>query len=317
MVTRRKLMAAASLPLLSVHQAGGTELQPGRAVPHGTCDTHVHVLDPARFPFSPRRRYTPGSATVEQLVQVQAALGLDRVVVVHNSVYGNDNSCLLDALGRLGRERARGVGVVTAATTDAEIAAMDQAGIRGTRLNLEVGRDRNTAAAEGMLRDAAVRIPPGWHVHINAALPVIAGMSGLIATLPAPVVLDHFAHAEASGGLDQTGMQQLLALLRQGKAVVKLSGPYQVSRQPGYGDIAPVARALVDAAPHGVMWGSDWPHTGGAGRPADQPVEFIEPFRPEDDTANLALLATWVPDAALRRTILVDTPARFYGFPAA
>jgi predicted TIM-barrel fold metal-dependent hydrolase len=302
MVTRRKMMAAASLPLLSVHQAGGTELQPGRCVPHGTCDTHVHVLDPARFPFSPRRRYTPGSAAVEQLVQVHAALGLDRFVVVHNSVYGTDNSCLLDALGRLGR--ARGVGIITAAMMDAEIAPMDEAGTRGTRLNLEVGRDRNTAAAEGMLRDAAARIPAGWHVHINAALSV-------------PVVLDHFAHAGASGGLDQTGMQQLLALLRQGKAVVKLSGPYQVSREPGYGDIASVARALVDAAPPRVMWDSDWPHTGGAGRPADQLVEFIEPFRPEDDTANLALLVTWVPDAALRRTILVDTPARFYGFPAA
>lgn len=285
-------------------------------MPPGACDTHVHVLDPARFPFGADRRYTPGAATLDALDAMQAGLGVNRVVVVQNSVYGSDHRCLLDALARLGPGRARGVATVAATTTTAEIVDLDRAGVRGARLNLEVRRDRDTGAAAGALREVAARIPATWHIHVNAALPTLAGLADTLAALPAPVVLDHFAHIEAGDGVSQPGIGPVLDLLRSGKAVVKLSAPYQVSRRPGYGDVAPIARALVATAPGRVMWGSDWPHTGGAGRPAAQPAEFVEPFRPEDDGANLALLSDWVPDTEVRRHILVDTPARIYGFPA-
>ncbi len=310
---RRHLIAAAAIAPLS----GRLAAQEASALPPGACDTHVHVLDPARFPFRADRRYTPGPATVGALEAMHARIGVARVVVVQNSVYGSDHRCLLDALAQLGPARARGVGAISAATTDDQVADLDRAGVRGTRLNLEVGKDRDAAAAERTLRQAAVRMPPGWHVHINAALPVIAGLADAIAALPAPVVLDHFAHIEAAGGPDQPGAEAVYRLLRSGKAYVKLSGPYQISTRLDYGDIAPVARALVAAAPERIMWGSDWPHTGGAGRPADQPVDFVEPFRAEDDAANLALLTGWVPDPAMRRRILVDTPAALYGFPTA
>ena len=154
-------------------------------------------------------------------------------------------------------------------------------------------------------------------VNRNAALPVVAALADLVSTLPGPIVLDHFAHAEAEHGTGQPGFEGVVQLLRSGKALVKLSGPYQISKRPGYSDISAIARAYVDAAPHRIMWGSDWPHTGGAGRPADQPVDFVEPFRQEDDIRNLALLTEWVPDPALRRRILVETPASLYGFPGA
>ena len=225
---RRTVLAAAAGLV-----AGGSAHAAAR-LPRGVCDTHVHVLDPERFPFSPRRRYTPGSATVARLREWHDRLHIDRVVVVQNSVYGSDHACLLDALQQLGLPRARGVATIGDSTTADEIAALDRAGVRGTRLNLEVGRDRNLAGAEALLRGAAARMPPHWHVHINAALPVIAGLAASIQALPGPVVLDHFAHIETEGGPRQDGADAVVALLQSGKAYVKLSGPYQISRQPDY-----------------------------------------------------------------------------------
>ena len=314
---RREFIAGVAALGTLPRGAAAVPSAPGFEVPAGTCDTHVHVLDPARFPYSPRRRYTPGAATVAELVALHDALGITRVVVVQNSVYGSDHRCLLDALRQLGPDRARGVGAVGDGTTAEEIATLDGAGVRGTRLNLQVGRDRDASAAAAAVRSASARIPSGWHIHINAALPVIAAMADTLNALPQPVVLDHFAHADADGGADQPGMAEVIGLLRTGRAYVKLSGPYQISTRPDYTDVAPIARALVIAAPDRIIWGSDWPHTAGTGRPTDQPMEFVEAFRTEDDGLNLGLLAGWVPDPALRRRILVEMPGVLYGFPAA
>lgn len=293
-------------------QPGLTQGRPG--LPPGSCDTHVHVLDPARFPFTADRRYTPGPATTDALQQVHRRLGFQRVVLVQNSVYGSDHRCLLDALARLGPGRARGVTTIGATTTDAEIAELDRAGVRGARLNLEVGKSRDASAATQAMRDVVARIPATWHLHVNAGLTVLAAMTDSLAALPNQAVLDHFAHMQASGGVRQPGAAAVLDLLRSRKAIVKLSAPYQVSKRPSYDDVGAIARVLVETAPDQVIWGSDWPHTGGAGRPTDQPIEFVEPFRSEDDAAVLALLSSWVPDAAVRRRILVDTPALVYGF---
>lgn len=282
----------------------------------GVCDTHVHILDPDRFPFSAQRRYTPGSARVEDLIRLHDAIGIERVVVVQNSVYGSDHRCLLDALTRLGPARARGVATLSEVTTEQEIAELHDAGVRGSRLNLEVSRNRDTDSAEVLLRRAAARLPSGWLLHINASLSVIASLVDVVQTLPSPVVLDHFAHSEAALGAGQDGLAEIIDLMRSERAFVKLSAPYQISRQPGYGDILPIVRAFVEAAPGQVMWGSDWPHTSGTSRPPEQPVDFVEPFRIEDDADNLGLLAAWVPDPAVRRRILVETTAIVYGFAA-
>jgi predicted TIM-barrel fold metal-dependent hydrolase len=283
-------------------------------VPPGACDCHVHVFDPDRFPYSPSRRYTPGKASLEDLLALQNSLGLRRVVVVQPSIYGVDHACMLEAIRRLG-PRARGIGVIDEAMEPSAIATLDHAGVRGARINLEVVHQRNPADAARRLRTAAKRVPPHWHIQIYTALPVIAALKEEIADLSVPAVIDHFGLARAEGGPGQAGFEDLLALMRSGKAYVKLSAPYLVSkRAPGYDDVAPIARALVKASPDRVLWGSNWPHTGGANRRPDQDPSAIEPFRSEDDRRNLCLLADWVPDAAVRRAILVDNPARVYGF---
>jgi predicted TIM-barrel fold metal-dependent hydrolase len=161
---------------------------------------------------------------------------------------------------------------------------------------------------------AARRIPATWNIDINAALPVIVAMKDTLLNSPRPVVLDHFGHAKADAGLGQPGFAELLALLKSGRVFVKVSGPYQISKERDYGDVAAIAKALIAAAPQQIVWGSDWPHTGGANRPANQPIDVVEAFRDEDDGKNLDLLLSWVSDRALLRQILVETPARLYGF---
>lgn len=304
--------AAASIVVTSRARAE----QPTRFVaPPGACDCHVHILDPARFPFQAKRQYTPGPATVSQMQAMHAALGIKRVVVVQNSVYGADNSCLLDAMAQIGPD-SRGVATIGADTTPQEIEALDRAGVRGARINLAVNNMNDPSAASRALA-VEQRIPQTWHVHINAELPALAAVASQMGKMRTPPVLDHFAHAVAEKGADQPGLADILALLRAKKLVVKISGPYQISKLPGYGDVQAMARLFVSTAPDQIIWGSDWPHTGGANRPADQGLDVIEPFRQENDQFDFDLLGQWVPEPAARKLILVDTPARLYGFPTA
>jgi predicted TIM-barrel fold metal-dependent hydrolase len=242
----------------------------GFEVPSGACDCHVHVFEPGRFPYSASRRYTPGQASVDDLLALQRTLGLTRIVLVQPSVYGVDHACMLDALRRLGT-RAKGVGVIDEAMAPSAILELDRAGIRGASINLEVARQRDPADAARRLRKVADRIPPHWHMQIYTALPVIAALKEEIAGLPMPAVIDHFGLARAEGGPGQPGFEDLLTLVSSGRTYVKLSAPYLISkRSPNYDDVAGVARALVKACPDRVLWGSNWPHTGGANRRPDQ-----------------------------------------------
>jgi len=141
-------------------------------------------------------------------------------------------------------------------------------------------------------------------------LPIIAGLTELVLASPVPVVFDHFGGAKAALGLYQPGFDKLLELLRSGKGYVKISGAYRASdKPPDYPDVMPLAQALIEANPNRILWGSDWPHpdTGAGRKPSD-----VSPLLRIDDGHLLNLLATWAPDAALRKTILVDNPATLY-----
>lgn len=284
------------------------------AVPAGACDCHVHVFgDPARYPFFTGRTYTPESATTEELRTLLSALHLDRVVIVQPSVYGTDNTCTLDAIRQLGG-RARGVAVIDARASDAELDRLAEGGIRGIRLNLSTLGISDPAAALQAFREAADRARARrWHVQFNTSLGMIDALAPHLLASPVPVVFDHFGGAQGAGGVDQPGFAAMVGLVKAGNAYVKISGAAdQVStRSPDYPDALPLARALVAANPQRILWGSSWPHPGGsAGR---KPTELL-PNRHTDDGLVLNLLPVWVPDAATRKTILVDNPARLYGF---
>lgn len=283
-------------------------------MPGGACDCHVHVFGPAtRFPYSLSRAYTPPDASIDELAELERLLGIARIVIVHPSPYGTDNSCSLDAVRRLGA-RARMVAVIEPGISDEDLSEMHDAGVRGVRLNLETGGVRDPAIARALLMEAAERVAPlGWHVQTFTNLTVLAALSDAIKSLPVPLVVDHIGHCRAELGLSQPGLSVLLDLVERRHVFVKLSGLYRVSDAAGYTDVDPIAKALIAAGPDRCVWGSDWPHVGGKRDPKAK--ERIQPFLPIDNGVQLAALLRWAPEAETRRLILSDTPARLYDFP--
>lgn len=277
-------------------------------VPSGSCDCHVHVFDP-RFPYAGDRAYTPGPASGEQLDELHWRLGVSRAVLVQPSPYGTDNSCLLAQL-RVRGDRARGV-VVFDPAASAPLGEWHTLGVRGARVNLATFAIDDPAVALAPLRATAAAIADlGWHLQVFTELSVVAALADDLARLPVPVVLDHFALA--SPDLGQPGLPELTDLLRSGAAYVKLSAPHRISTAVDHADVAPLARALAAAAPDRLLWGTDWPHTGGRPRTPGNRLS-VEPFEPIDDARALARLLEWTgPDVG--RRILVDNPVGLYGF---
>jgi predicted TIM-barrel fold metal-dependent hydrolase len=282
------------------------------ALPEAACDCHTHIHgDPTQFPLFAGRLYTPGPALPAEMAALHKSLGIQRVVIVTPSIYGSDNSATLWGMAARGAD-ARGVAVIADATSEHELDAMHAAGIRGIRLNLHTGGTADPIEARRRLIAAGARVKArGWHVQIYTDLAMIAALHDDIAAAPVTVVLDHFGGADAALGVEQPGFVDLLELLRHGNVYVKICGAYRSSLlAPDYADCAPLARALIAANPDRIVWGTDWPHPDSRAASLD----VIKPFQAIDDGLLLNQLALWAPDAALRQKILVDNPARLYGF---
>lgn len=322
LLTRRRLLiggAATALGIGGFRSARGTASQPATpvnfVVPRGACDCHVHVFgDPQRFPMWAGRTYTPETAPVQELIALHHALRIDRTVIVTPLVYGTDNACTVDALHRLGPQ-ARAIALIDEHASSAGLDALDRAGVRGIRLNFEsfgvpdpdVARDRFRRA----LKQLAGR---RWHIQMYTRLATVDALHDDIMASPLPVVIDHFGQAHAPLGASQPGFDGLLALVRAGKAYTKVSAAYRVSTQgPDYVDVTPLAKALVAANPHRILWGSDWPHPDSSHVPGREPKD-IAPLYQIDDGRLFNQLPVWVPDAHVRKMILVDNPQRLYGF---
>jgi predicted TIM-barrel fold metal-dependent hydrolase len=284
-------------------------------VPPGGCDCHVHVFgDPKQYPFFAGRTYTPDTASVGELEQLLSSLRLNRVVIVQPSVYGTDNRCTLDGIRALG-DRARGVAVIDDKTTEAELDAMGKSGIRGIRLNLATAGITDPAVARQRFQNAVARAQKrGWHIQFNTQPSIVDALSDMFLASPVPIVIDHFGGATAARGVDQPGFPALVNLVKSGKAYVKISGSADsVSTQPDLADVTPLARALVSANPQRILWGTNWPHPGSSPVPGRRATDLAVHMQ-TDDGKVLNLLPVWVPDAATRRLILVDNPARLYGW---
>jgi len=285
------------------------------AVPPGACDCHVHVFpDRARFPFVEKRVYTPPPAPVADLDAYLVPLGLERVVVIQPSIYGTDNSALLDTLDALDG-RARGVAVIDAEISDAALDDMHRRGVRGVRVNLEMDGENDPGRAARRLKEVAGRIARlGWHIQVYCLADMIGRLEDVLADLRVPIVLDHLGGITAAKGPVQLGFGAVLGLLEAGNTYVKASGAYLCSqRAPEFPDVIPIAQTLIAANPDRIIWGSNWPHPDGARVPGRDPYTVL-PFLPHGHAETLNLLGKWAPDAETRRKILVDNPARLYGF---
>jgi predicted TIM-barrel fold metal-dependent hydrolase len=319
-MTRRDSFKAAMVAasLLRVRPSFANASQPATPVnfdvPPNACDCHTHIFgDPKQFPLWPGRAYTPETASPEEMSALHRALHMQRVVIVTPSIYGTDNSATLFGIKARGAN-ARGVAVIDEKTTENDLDAMDRGGIRAIRVNLMNTGQTDPAIAPQRFQAAVKRVRHRhWHIQMYTTLAAIAGIKDLIQASPVPVVFDHFGGAQAALGGHQPGFAELVGLVQSGKAYVKISGAYRSSALADYADVKPLAQMLIAANVDRIIWGSDWPHPNAAAQ-SGHALTDVTPLLPVDDGRLLNLLPAWAPDAAVRKKILVDNPARLYGF---
>jgi 2-pyrone-4,6-dicarboxylate lactonase len=273
--------------------------------PDLACDCHAHVCGPAKiYGYTAQRIYTPCDCLVEDYEHLLDVLGVARAVLVQPSFYGADNGAMLAAM-RAARRPMRGVAVVGDDVTDAELETLHAAGIRGVRFNVVDLAQGKGELPIATIRAIAARIKPfGWHIEFLMHVDEIPDLDRTLGALGVDIVFGHLGYVRTDKGLADPGFQSLLRLLRTGRAWVKLTAPYRISTQgPPHPDTTPFARALLAAAPTRLVWGTDWPHVKAAWSiPMPKDAELAE------------LLTEWIPDAGLRRQVLVDNAAALYGF---
>jgi 2-pyrone-4,6-dicarboxylate lactonase len=292
----------AELPTAPYCLAPSPQVEPAAfEMPAGACDTHAHVISTSgAYPMAPSRSYTPPPAPGDKYLAMLDATGCSRGVLVQISVYGTNNGYMLEVL-KANPDQLRGIAVVTPEVTDHELEAMHAAGIRGLRINvLFPGAGLSFDAMEILARRIA---PLGWHMQFLVEGRELPGLLPRMRKLPCPGVIDHMGHMPAALGFQHPGFQAVRELVANHGWWTKLSGAYRISEDaPDFAEVAPIAQALIEAAPDRVVWGSDWPHVAMTRMP---------------DTGRLRnLLQVWAPDLVTRNRILVDNPARLYGFPA-
>jgi 2-pyrone-4,6-dicarboxylate lactonase len=274
--------------------------KPRYAPPPGAVDAHCHVFGPeAVFPFAPERKYTPCDAPKEKLFELRDFLGFERNVIVQATCHGADNRALVDAL-KSSDGRARGVASVGEEITEAELAAMHGAGVRGVRFNfLRRLVDFTPRAVLARVADKVAAL--GWHVVVYFEAPDLAELAPFFTGLPTPVVVDHMGRPDVALGVDHPQFQAFIDLLVRHETIwSKVSCPERLSVQgPPYDDVVPYARAIVERFPDRVLWGTDWPHPN------------MKSHMPDDGQ-----LTDFIPRIAVsadrQQALLVDNPSRLY-----
>jgi predicted TIM-barrel fold metal-dependent hydrolase len=276
----------------------------------GGCDTHVHIIGDAHaYPMVAERHYTPGPASVDQLKTHLASQGLSRAVIIQPSVYGTNNQCLLDALEAM-QGQARGIAVINPSIDTAALQALEARGVRGIRLNLESSGASNVTALQSALQSWAPRLADlGWHIQVYAPWAVTLACAEVIAQLPVPVVLDHFA-LWPDESCSSTGSLTLLRLLELGHIYIKLSGSYRTPLPDAPAHIA-VTQRLLATRPDRVLWASDWPHTN---REPGRQAHEVSRYRDIVSEVLLQERISWLTTAALQHLVLVDNPQQLYRF---
>jgi predicted TIM-barrel fold metal-dependent hydrolase len=279
--------------------------KPRLKLPPRACDTHAHIMGPkARYAYSPARIYTPPDCLLPEYLKMLSTLGVERAVLVQPSVYGTDNTVMLEAMKAAG-DRFRGVAVVADSISDAELKKLDAAGVRGVRVNIVDVKDRKpgTLPMDALTKLARRVAPLGWHMEFLMHADEFPDLDRAFADFPVEIVLGHLGYMKTDKGLANAGFQALLRLMKAGRAWMKLTGPSRITTTGGmpYADVVPYARAVTEANPGRVIWGTDWPH-----------VIIKTPMPNDGDLADL--LSDWIPDARVREQVLARNPAKLYRF---
>jgi 2-pyrone-4,6-dicarboxylate lactonase len=272
--------------------------KPRFKLPPGACDAHCHVFGPGdKFPYAPGRRYTPDDAPKEMLRALHDHLGVERAVIVQASCHGSDNAAMLDCIAS-DPKRYRGVAIVNDTFSDADFDALDAGGVRGVRFNFV--KHLGGAPDMGVFKCVIDRVKGrGWHVVLHLDAPDIVPLSPMIRELPLPFVIDHMGRVPGKDGVDQPPLKALLELAKLPNCWIKVCGAERISLPP-YAEAVPIAHAIVTAAPTRVLWGTDFPHPN--------------PTHETDEADLVDLVPRYASDAAAQKKLLVDNPARLYGF---
>ena len=278
--------------------------KPDITLPKGSIDTHVHIFE-SHFPLFEGRGYNPPNSTLEDLIHLHTTLGVDRVVFTQPSVYGVDNSAILKGMNVLNEKvanKARGVCAIKMDASEASLQELHDQGIRGVRLNLDNKGGMPLELTEITKLEDKIK-GFGWHLEYLFPGKDIVELESVLSNASVPVSIGHFAYQPATAGINADGFKTLLRLVKDGNTWIKISGANRVSETdlPPYDDVLPMARALVEANPDNVMWGTDWPH----------PNKYE--VNPNDgDLVNW--FGEWITDDAMRKRIMVDNSEAFYDF---
>jgi predicted TIM-barrel fold metal-dependent hydrolase len=273
-------------------------IKPQYTPPAAACDAHCHVFGPgATFAYSANRSYTPPDAPKEQLAALHKHLGFSRAVLVQASCHGLDNAALVDAL-TWSKGAWRGVCMIDDTVSEAELETLHVAGVRGARFNFvaHLGGAPDLKVIEAVVARIA---PLGWHLQVHLDAEDILTYRDFLLGLEMPFIIDHMGRVVAKNGLDQRPFKLMLDLMREERVWTKVSGFERVSSAgKPFHDAMPYARALVEAAPERVLWGTDYPHPNVKEMP--------------NDGEQVDLFAQTITDEAMRIRILVDNPTRLY-----
>ena len=275
--------------------------KPAFVPPKGAVDAHCHVFGPGNvFPYSPNRKYTPCDAPKEKLIELRNHLGFDKNVIVQASCHGIDNRALVDALENSGG-KAKGVAFVSTDVTDDELQTMHDAGVRGVRFNF-VKRLVDTVPKAGLLEIAERIKKLGWHIVIYFEAVDLPEFYDFFSSLPTTVVVDHMGRPDVTETTDSEDFKLFLRLMSENENFwCKVSCPdrLSVTGPPGYSDVIPFSRTIIEQFPDRVLWGTDWPHPN------------LKSHMPDD--GNLVdLIPLIAPTKVLQQKLLVDNPMRLY-----
>ena len=273
---------------------------PDFKLPDGAVDAHCHVFGPSpEFPFAPERKYTPCNAGKDQLFALRDHLGFARNVIVQATCHGKDNSAMVDACRTAG-DLARGIASVGADITEAEIAEMDQAGVRGVRFNF-VKRLVDATPQEVFLSIADKIKAFGWHIVVYFEAQDLEELEPFLKKLPTILVVDHMGRPDVTKGVDHPDFQRFVRLMAENENIwSKVTCPERLTKAgPPYDDVVPYPAAIVDQFPDRVLWGTDWPHPN------------MKSHMPDDGE-----LVDFIPRIARtpeqQQKLLVDNPMRLY-----
>ena len=274
--------------------------KPAYQAPPKSCDAHCHVFGPHEvFPYADSASYWPPDADKNALKAVHDKLGIERAILVQASCHGIDNRAMVDAI-KSSNGAYRGVCIANDTFSENDFQDLHDSFVRGVRFNFvtHLGGAPDLDRMKTVL-DRVKRL--GWHLVIHVNAEDLINYEPFFNQIEMDIVVDHMGRVPTSEGVGQRAFQILQNFMQRENWWVKVCGSERIAMAPPFYDAIPYAQGLVEQAPDRVIWGTDYPHPN------------IKKYMP-NDADLLDLVPLIARDEATQRKIMVENPARLYGF---